>query len=83
MASYSRGYTGALLIDFFRGRRRIADILTAEEHLKMLADVVARLNAIQEELKGLETRIAAQRKLVAQDIDFIQRQRDRLNSSKS
>jgi hypothetical protein len=49
----------------------------------MLADVVARLNAIHEELKGLETRIAAQRTFVAQDIDFIQRQRDRLNSSKS
>jgi hypothetical protein len=71
------------LIDFFRARRRIATTLTAEEHLKMLADIVARLNALHEELKSLETRIASQRVLVAQDIEFIQQQRDRLNSRKS
>jgi len=62
-----------------RVRHRIAGTLTAEEHLKLLADVVARLNALQEELKALEGRIASQRLLVAEDIAFIQQQRDRLN----
>jgi hypothetical protein len=71
------------LINFFRARHRIATTLTAEEHLKMLADVVVRLNALHEELTSLETRIAAQRTLIAQDIAFIQQRRDHLNSRKS
>jgi hypothetical protein len=56
--------------------------LTAEEHLKILADVAARLNAIHDELKVLEARVASQRALITQDITFIQQQRDRLNSRK-
>jgi hypothetical protein len=85
-ANYSRGYRvvppGSAFIDFCLANCRIPGILTAEEHLKMLANVVARLNALHEELKALEDRVATQRALVAEDIDFIQRQRDRLNSRK-
>jgi hypothetical protein len=57
-------------------------ILTAEEHLKILARLAARLNALHDELKALESRIAGQRELVAQDVAFIQQHRDRLNSRK-
>jgi hypothetical protein len=54
--------------------------LTAQEHLKVLADVAARSNALHDELKAPESRIAGQRALVAEDIAFIQQHRDRLDS---
>lgn len=57
--------------------------MTVEEHLQILANVVMRLNTIQEELKAIETRIAAQRTLVAQDIDSVERQREFLKSQKT